>query len=123
MLTPLTVALAVTALLLAAWCGLAALRGQPTKDWHFGGMAVVSLLAVGQLVIGVVLLARGERPAGDTTAVLVSYLLTVALCVPVTGLVSLGERTRWGSATVAVGALTVPALQLRLHDIWGGGLG
>ncbi|WP_165990116.1 hypothetical protein [Streptomyces sp. YIM 98790] len=123
MLTPLTVTLAVAALLLAAWCGLAALRDQPTKDWHFGGMAVVSLLAIAQLLIATVLLARGERPAGDTTLVLVSYLLTVALCVPVTGFISLGERSRWGSATVAVGALVVPALQLRLHDIWGGGLG
>ena len=63
MLTPLTVALAVAALALAAWCGFAAYRDQPTKDWHFIGMAVVSLLALVQLVIGIVQLVRGEHPA------------------------------------------------------------
>ena len=62
MFTPLTVILAVAALALAAWCGWAAYRDQPTKDWHFIGMAVVSLLALVQLVIGIVQLARGETP-------------------------------------------------------------
>ncbi len=41
MLDALTIVLAVAALALAAWCGFAAYRDQPTKDWHFIGMAVV----------------------------------------------------------------------------------
>ncbi|MDB1088965.1 hypothetical protein PJ985_15495 [Streptomyces sp. ACA25] len=123
MLTPLTVAVAVAALSLAAWCGLAAFRNQPTKDWHFAGMGVVTLLSVVQLAVAVVLLARGERPAGDSTAVFVSYLVSVPACVPLVALVSLGERTRWGSATVAAGAFVAAVLQLRLHDVWGGGVG
>ena len=60
MLDALTVAVAVTALALAAWCGFAAYRDQPTMDWHFIGMAVVSVLALVQLVIGVVQLVRGS---------------------------------------------------------------
>ncbi|EST39619.1 membrane protein [Streptomycetaceae bacterium MP113-05] len=120
MLTPLTVTLAVAALLLAAWCGHAAYRDQPTKDWHFIGMAVVTLLAVAQLVIGVVRLATGSVPAGGT-AVFVSYLVGVVCCLPVVGVVSLSERTRWGSITVAAGAVVLAVLQARLHEVWGGG--
>ncbi|MDT0379144.1 hypothetical protein RM572_10245 [Streptomyces sp. DSM 42041] len=120
MLTPLTVTLAVAALLLAAWCGHAAYRDQPTKDWHFIGMAVVTLLALVQLVIGVVQLATGGEPVGGT-AVFVAYLVGVLCCVPAVAVVSLSERTRWGSVTVAAGAVVLAVLQARLHEVWGGG--
>ena len=46
MLDVLTVVTGVAALLLGAWCGWAAYRDQPTKDWHFIGMAVVTVLAL-----------------------------------------------------------------------------
>src|ERR671935_42529 len=54
MLDALTLVTGVAALLLAAWCGWAAYRDQPTKDWHFIGMAVVTLLALVQMVVGAV---------------------------------------------------------------------
>lgn len=122
MFTPLTVALAVAALALAAWCGWAAYRDQPTKDWHFIGMAVVTLLSLVQLVVGIVRLAGGEE-AAEGTVIFVAYLAAVAACVPVVGLMSLTERTRWGSITVAAGALVLAVLQARLHEIWGGSRG
>ncbi|UNO39054.1 hypothetical protein [Streptomyces sp. MST-110588] len=116
----LTVAVGVTALLLAAWCGLAAYRDEPTKDWHFIGMAVVSLLALAQLVVGIVALARGDSPQ-ESTAVFLAYLIGAAVCVPGTGFMSLSERTRWGSLTVVAGAVVLAVLEVRLYDIWGGG--
>ncbi|MGW0823969.1 hypothetical protein [Streptomyces sp. NPDC002845] len=119
MLVPLTVATAVAALLLAAWCGWAAYRDQPTKDWHFIGMGVVSLLALVQLVVGIVQLARGEDPEQGTT-IFVGYLLGALACIPVAGFMSLAERTRWGSVTVAAGGVVLAVLQVRLYDIWGG---
>ncbi|SCK42184.1 hypothetical protein H181DRAFT_03676 [Streptomyces sp. WMMB 714] len=122
MFTPLTVTLAVAAVLLALWCGWAALRDQPTKDWHFLGMAAVTLLALVQLVVGIVQFARGGEPA-EGTAVFVAYLASVVLCMPLVGLISLTERTKWGTLTVAAGALVLAALQARLHDVWGGGTG
>ena len=33
---------------------------------------------------------------------------------------SLSERTRWGSVTVAAGAVVLAVLEVRLYDIWGG---
>lgn len=123
MFTPLALAVGVTALLLAAWCAHAAFRGQPVKDWHYLGMAVVELLTLAQLAIVLVQLAGGERPAGGGTVVFVSYLVAVPLCLPLVAVVSLGERTRWGPATVAAGAVVLAVLQLRLADVWSGGTG
>jgi hypothetical protein len=122
MLFPLTVALAVAALALAAWCGWAAYRDQPTKDWHFIGMGVVALLALIQLVVGIVELVRGEQ-AADGGVIFVAYLVGVVCCIPVVGFLSLTERTRWGSLSVVAGAVVLAVLQARLYDIWGGGVG
>ncbi|GHA89067.1 hypothetical protein GCM10010330_49150 [Streptomyces tendae] len=119
MLDVLTLVTGVAALLLAAWCGWAAYRDQPTKDWHFIGMAVVSALALIQLVVGVVQLARGEEPEQGTT-IFVAYLLGAFACVPAAGFMSLAERTRWGSVTVAAGGVVLAVLEVRLFDIWGG---
>ncbi|MEU6480292.1 hypothetical protein ABZ858_26090 [Streptomyces sp. NPDC047017] len=119
MLAALTLVTGVAALLLAAWCGWAAYRDQPTKDWHFIGMAVVSLLALVQLVVGIVALARGEQ-ADQGTTIFVAYLIGAAACVPAAGFMSLAERTRWGSVTVAAGGIVLAVLEVRLYDIWGG---
>ncbi|MER5535994.1 hypothetical protein [Streptomyces mirabilis] len=119
MLDALTVATAVAALGLAAWCGWAAYRDQPTKDWHFIGMAMVTLLAVIQLGVGIVQLARGEKPDQGTT-IFVAYLLGAFACIPAAGFMSLAERTRWGSITVAAGGVVLAVLEVRLYDIWGG---
>ncbi|MFE5818576.1 hypothetical protein ACFQ6S_34820 [Streptomyces sp. NPDC056479] len=119
MFDALTLVTGVAALLLAAWCGWAAYRDQPTKDWHFIGMAVVTVLTLVQLVIGIVLLARGEEPEQGTT-IFVAYLLGSFACVPAAGFMSLAERSKWGSATVAAGGVVLAVLEVRLYDIWGG---
>ncbi|MFC9298783.1 hypothetical protein ACFTWH_34285 [Streptomyces sp. NPDC057011] len=118
MLDALTVAIGVAALALAAWCGHAAWRDQPTKDWHFIGMAVVTVLVLAQLAVGLVQLARGEKP-GQGTVLFVSYLLGAFAAVPAAGMLSLSERTKWGSVTVAAGAVVLAVLEVRLYDIWG----
>ncbi|MGW7348932.1 hypothetical protein [Streptomyces sp. NPDC054854] len=118
MLDALTVAIGAAALALAAWCGHAAWRDQPTKDWHFIGMAAVTVLVLAQLVIGLVQLGRGEKP-GQGTVIFVAYLLGAFAAVPAAGMLSLTERTKWGSVTVAAGAAVLAVLEVRLYDIWG----
>lgn len=115
----LTLAVGVAALVLATWCGFAFARDQSTKDWHFIGMAVVSVLALVQLVVGVLRLTGGDKPAQGTT-IFVAYLLGAAAAIPAAGFMSLAERTRWGSATVSAGAVILAVLEVRLYDIWGG---
>lgn len=122
MLDAVTLTVSVSALLLAAWCGVSARRDQPTNDWHFIGMAVVTLAALVQLVISVVWLARGDRP-DHGMAVFIPYLLGAVLTIPAAAFMSLAERTRWGSAIVAAGGLILAVLELRLNQIWGKGNG
>jgi peptidoglycan/LPS O-acetylase OafA/YrhL len=119
MVNPLTIAVAVAALALGAWCALAAFRDQPAKDWHYLGMAVVAVAALAQLAVGIVQLARGEKPE-QGTGLFVAYLAGAALTVPAAGFMSLTERSRWGSATAAAGGVVLAVLQVRLYDIWGG---
>ncbi|GAA2444108.1 hypothetical protein GCM10010388_36840 [Streptomyces mauvecolor] len=119
MLDALTVAVAAAALALAAWCGFAAYRDQPTKDWHFIGMAVVTVLALAQLVVGLVQLGRGEKPE-QGVAIFLAYLAGAFAAVPAAGFLSLSERTKWGSVTVSAGAVVLAVLEVRLYDIWGG---
>ncbi|SEG73004.1 hypothetical protein SAMN05216223_10959 [Actinacidiphila yanglinensis] len=113
---------AVPALALAAWCGWAAYRDSATKDWHFAGMAVVTLLVVVQLVVSIAQLARGDRPEHGM-AVFLPYLIGAVCAIPAAALMSLEERTRWGSAIVAAGGVILAVLELRLHQIWGAGHG
>jgi hypothetical protein len=119
MLDALTITVSVAALLLAAWCGHAAYRDQSTKDWHFAGMAVVTLLALAQVVVAVVKLVRGERP-DQGVGVFLAYLIGATCAIPGAGFMSLTERTRWGSAIVAAGGVILAVMELRLFDIWGG---
>jgi hypothetical protein len=50
----------------------------------------------------------------------VSYLVGVALALPVGAFWSLAERSRAGTAVLAVAVFTVIALELRLDTIWSG---
>jgi chromate transport protein ChrA len=122
MLDAVFITVSVTALLLAAWCGFAAYRDEPTNDWHFIGMAVVTVAALVQLVVSIVRLAQGDRPE-QGTVVYVAYLVGAVCAIPAAGFMSLAERTRWGSAIVAAGGLILAVLELRLNDIWGAGHG
>jgi hypothetical protein len=118
----LTAVVAGSALALAVWCAVAVYRDEPTKDRHFVGMAVVAVLAVAQLIVGIVRMVNGGSP-DQGAGVFVAYLLGATAAVPVAGYMSLAERTRWGSATVAAGAVVLAVLEVRLIDIWGGGGG
>ncbi|WP_433888259.1 hypothetical protein [Streptomyces sp. CA-111067] len=122
MLDAVFITVSVTALLLAAWCGFAAYRDEPTNDWHFIGMAVVTVAALVQLVVSIVRLTQGDRPE-QGTVVYVAYLVGALCAIPAAGFMSLAERTRWGSAIVAAGGLILAVLELRLNDIWGAGHG
>ncbi|NUP41115.1 MAG: hypothetical protein HOY76_29880 [Streptomyces sp.] len=122
MLDAVTLTVSVTALLLAAWCAFAAYRDQPTNDWHFIGMAVVTLTTLVQLVVSLVQLGHGDRPA-QGVPVFVGYLIGAVCTIPAAGFMSLVERSRWGSAIVAAGGVILAVLELRLHDIWGAGHG
>lgn len=114
-LTWLIVGLGVVSLVVVV---VALVRDEEPQDRTFVLLAVYELVVVVQLVLGCVLLAQTDR---DVEGVLfVSYLVGNTLALPIGVFWSLAERTRWGTAVLAVAALTVVGLQLRLETIWAG---
>lgn len=117
MIDPLQTVLIVASLLLA----VAALV-QVALDRPVGGLLVgaAALLLVGllvQAVVGVFQVAGGERDVATVT--FVGYLVGCLLVLPAGVVWSLGERTRGGTAVLAVAGLTTAFLVLRLTQIWG----
>lgn len=91
-------------------------RDRAAQDSLFLAVAVAELVLLVQLIVGCVQLAGTDR---DVDGVLfVSYLVGVTLVLPIGAFWSLAERTRAGTAVVLLAALTVVALELRLHGIW-----
>ena len=109
--------LVLTAVTLLAVAALL-VRDEPAGDREFVLMGVAEVVLLVQLVVGLVLLSGTER---DVSGVLfVSYLVGVALALPIGAFWSLAERSRAGTAVLGVATFTVVALELRLWSIWGG---
>jgi hypothetical protein len=78
-----------------------------------GVLEILLLVLVGLIVAK---LAGGARPASLPT--LIGYLIAMPLVPVVAGFWGLLERSRWGSAVVAVAGLVAAVLMVRLHEIW-----
>ena len=78
-----------------------------------GVLEILLLVLVGLIVAK---LAGGGRPA--SLATLIGYLIAMPLVPVAAGFWGLLERSRWGSAVVAVAGLIAAVLMVRLHEIW-----
>jgi hypothetical protein len=93
-------------------------RDRPAEDGMYLTLGVAEVVLLVQLVVGCVRLSGTGR---DVSGVLfVSYLVGVALALPIGAFWSLAERTRAGTAVLLLAILTIVGLQLRLHAIWNG---
>lgn len=112
----LAIAVAVAALLLAAWVFFLAWRNRPIGRRVLYGVAVAEALLVAQVVGAIVLVARGERPAEPLTFTL--YLIASSVALPLGSWWALGERSRSGTSVLGVAAIVVAVLVQRLHQTW-----
>jgi hypothetical protein len=78
-----------------------------------GVLEILLLVLVGMIVAR---LADGGRPAG--LVMLIGYLVATPLIPPVAAFWGALERSRWGSAVIAVAGLVAAVLMVRLHEIW-----
>jgi hypothetical protein len=78
--------------------------------------AAVWLATVIQSVIAGVRLAAGFRPQSPAT--LLGYLIGIVLLIPVAWFWANSERTRYSGLVLAVAALAVLAMTLRLLTLW-----
>lgn len=114
----LAYAIIVSSLLYAAWALVAVVLGQNPREPFVIGAAVIELLVLVQAVVAIVLMIAGDGPT--ETALFVSYLLFAAILLPVGLFWALAEKSRWGTAVLVFTALVLPALVVRLQDIWDG---
>ncbi len=78
--------------------------------------AAVWLVTVVQSIIAGVRLAAGFRPQSPAT--LLGYLIGIVLLIPVAWFWANSERTRYSGLVLAVAALAVLAMTLRLLTLW-----
>ncbi|QVQ54870.1 hypothetical protein J4H86_12540 [Spiractinospora alimapuensis] len=117
----LAIAVNTISVLLAAWFVFSAFRKQPMNLPHIIGLGVLEVALVAQLVTAIVLLAGGDRPA--ELAVFISYLVSIVLIPPAAALWGLIERGKWGTGVIAAACLVIPAMMVRLQDLWAVGVG
>jgi hypothetical protein len=130
MIDVLPLALTITALVAAAWCGvLMALNKPPALTKRLAASSKLTLATIGlaalleigliaQAVIGVIVMADTTREFDRLT--FVGYLIGPVAVLPCAVLWSLAERTRWGIGVLLVGFLSVPIMILRLQQVWAG---
>lgn len=78
--------------------------------------AFVWVVTVVQSVVGLVRIAAGFRPA--ETATTIGYLVAVLALIPLAWFWANTERTRWSGVVLAIAALSVLAMTLRLLQLW-----
>jgi hypothetical protein len=113
----LSVVVIAASLALAAWTVGLAVRAAPIRNSLLIALAALEVLLLVQLVVGVVLLAGGHRPASTVTFVL--YLVGVLLVLPVGTFWSVAEKSRPSTLVLTVACLAVPVMTLRLLQMWG----
>jgi hypothetical protein len=112
------VVVAVVALLVALWSFVQSLRDRLPDTLLLVALGVVELLLVAQLVVGIVLLASGEKPG--SVATFLAYLIGCLVVLPVGAMWALAERSRSSTVVLGIACLAIPVMVLRLNEVWSG---
>ncbi len=112
------VAVAVCAALVALWSFVQSARDRLPDTPLLIALAVLEALLVVQLVIGIVLLAGGERPG--SLATFLAYLIGCLVVLPVGAAWALAERSRASTVVLGIACLAIPVMVLRLNEVWSG---
>lgn len=119
MLTPLTAALVAGLLLLTVLATVATVRRRPVDNPTFWVAVVVEVLLVAQLVVGIA--ERNSAPHGMSAALFIAYLVGMLVVPPAAVLWAVADReTAWGTGVLAVAALGLLVMVVRLVQIWNG---
>lgn len=112
-------------LVLTVLCGLTALslvveiiRDRTVGNVTFGGLVVLEIGLVVQLVWGLVRIFGHHH--GVAVGAYAGYLVGALIILPIGFVWSVSEKSRGGTAVLLIAVLVLPVLFLRLHDIWGG---
>jgi len=113
---PVVVTVSVLAAALGVWAVVFAVAGRAVILRQLIGGGVVEAAIVVQ---GIVLAAYqlGGREVADPVT-LWGYLVVALLLLPGAAVVAFVERTKWSSIVLAVAAVTIIIMELRMWQLW-----
>ncbi len=114
--TIVTIVCLALALVVVVLTGVRALRDQPVAVPDLGAAALLELGLVVYLAARIADLVRGPQPHSVALAVL--YLVGTMLVMPVTALLGIAEKSRWGPVVLGAGAIVVSVLFARIDQVW-----
>lgn len=118
---PYAWAIVVVSLVLAAWAFVLVLRNRPPAAPLVVGTAVLEVLLVGFLIGGIVQMAGSDREFAKVE--FVGYLLASVAIPPAAVVWGWGEKSRSGTAVLALALLIMPIMVYRVQQIWAGPVG
>ncbi|MET0860861.1 MAG: hypothetical protein ABW091_07525 [Microbacterium sp.] len=98
-------------------CIILGLAGRRPSDLSVGGLALLELLLIAQIVVAVVAPLVGNPPTGSLLEFWV-YLVSAALLPPASVAWALLERSRWSTVIMGIAALAVAVMVWRMFAIW-----
>ncbi len=115
---PYAAAIMIVALALAAWTFVLVAANRRPNLPLLGAGAVLEVLLVGFLIGGIVQMVGSHHEFAH--AEFVGYLLACVVIPPAGVIWGLGERSRAGTAVIAVAFLIMPVMVLRVQQVWAG---
>ena len=112
-----TIVQLVVAVVVGAVALILGLAGRRPSDLTVGGMALVLVLLLAQVVIAIVAPLAGNPPVGSALEYWV-YLVSAVLIPPASVFWALIERSRWSTVIMGVAALSVAVMVWRIQVIW-----
>lgn len=116
MIPALAYAVVAAAAVAAIWGVVTAVADRAPGRAQLIYAGVVELVTLVQSVVAFAGLAGGFRPVELATTI--GYLVGIVLLVPLAWFWANTERTRWSGVVLAVAALSVLAMTLRLLSLW-----
>lgn len=99
-----------------AWGLVTAIADKPPGAKQLIFAAFVELVTVVQSLIAALRLVLGFRPAEPVTTI--GYLIVIVILIPLAWFWANSERTRFSGVVMAVAALSVLGMTLRLLSLW-----
>jgi hypothetical protein len=96
---------------------VAGLAGRRPGDVTVGGLVLVEVLLLAQVVMAVIAPLAGNPPTGSLLEYWV-YLVSAVLLAPAGVLWALLERSRWSTVIMGVAAGAVAVMVWRMYVIW-----
>ncbi len=112
-----TLVLIGVAVVVGLVCVIAGLAGRRPGDVTVGGLALILLLLIAQVVMSIIAPFAGNPATGSPLEFWV-YLVSALLLPPAAVAWALLERSRWSTVIMGIAALAVAVMVWRMQVIW-----